>query len=164
MHSRLLVVAAAALIVLAGCRAEAPSDPSPTASGATQASLLDLARCMRANGYPDFPDPVQDAAGAWILPESSEEAAAADPPACHDMLNTAKQQIVPSEITPEEMAQQQAFARCMREHGLPDFPDPDADGNFPLTDEQRAHELDGTYQQAEQACRHLARPKDPNKG
>ena len=45
-----------------------------------------------------------------------------------------------------------AFARCMRRHGVPDFPDPDAQGQFPSfhtgTSKQISARADGV-------CRHL---------
>jgi hypothetical protein len=164
MNPRLLVVATAALLALTGCGGDGTGGhASPTPSVSTETSLLELSRCMRANGYPTFPDPVQDAAGTWTLPESAQEFRDADPPACREMLRVAKRHLGPPEITASELAQQQAFATCMREHGVPGFPDPDPEGNFPLTDEQRAHEDGPVHRGAEQACQHLARPRDPGK-
>jgi hypothetical protein len=32
--------------------------------------------------------------------------------------------------TPQELAQATRFAQCMRRHGWPNFPDPDAQGSF----------------------------------
>jgi len=47
-----------------------------------------------------------------------------------------------------------AFAKCMRENGAPDFPDPDASGRFRGV----GHEAQGDpkFQAAEEACRDLA--------
>jgi hypothetical protein len=47
-----------------------------------------------------------------------------------------------------------AFARCIRSNGVPDFPDPDANGQFRGV----AHEQEGNprFQAAQEACRDLA--------
>ena len=46
----------------------------------------------------------------------------------------------------------QAFARCMRSHGVPDFPDPDINGHLLNV---RLHESPGTVEPAQAACQHL---------
>ena len=43
-----------------------------------------------------------------------------------------------------------AYARCMRSHGVPDFPDPDNNGNFHLDNSVSSQET-----AANQACNHL---------
>ena len=47
-----------------------------------------------------------------------------------------------------------AFAKCMRKNGVPNFPDPDADGRFRGV----GHEAEGDpeFQNAQEACRSLA--------
>jgi len=46
----------------------------------------------------------------------------------------------------------QAFARCMRSHGVPDFPDPDINGHLLNV---HIHESPGTVEPAQAACQHL---------
>jgi hypothetical protein len=46
-----------------------------------------------------------------------------------------------------------AFARCMRSHGVRDFPDPDSSGNFDLSSGGDLDPTNATYQAAAQACR-----------
>lgn len=36
----------------------------------------------------------------------------------------------PWQLDPEQVERVREFARCMREHGVPEFPDPDADGRI----------------------------------
>jgi len=43
-----------------------------------------------------------------------------------------------------------SYARCMRSHGVPDFPDPDSDGNFHLGNSVTSQET-----AANQVCNHL---------
>lgn len=45
-----------------------------------------------------------------------------------------------------------AFARCIRENGVADFPDPDADGVI------QYHGEDPDFESAQQTCRHLSPP------
>src|SRR6266704_933199 len=44
-----------------------------------------------------------------------------------------------------------AYARCMRSHGVPDFPDPDSNGNFHLGN----NSVSGQETAANQVCNHL---------
>jgi hypothetical protein len=48
-----------------------------------------------------------------------------------------------------------AYSRCMRSHGLPNFPDPDIKGNYPAVDPHHLGVSSTQYQAAEQACQHL---------
>src|SRR6266567_2068232 len=44
-----------------------------------------------------------------------------------------------------------AYARCMRSHGVPDFPDPDSNGNFHVGN----NSVSGQETAANQVCNHL---------
>jgi hypothetical protein len=48
-----------------------------------------------------------------------------------------------------------AYSACMRSHGVPDYPDPEPDGNLPKGNAQAFGVSDSHYQTAERACRHL---------
>ena len=48
-----------------------------------------------------------------------------------------------------------AFAGCMRQHGLPDFPDPNTDGSFTLPPDI-VHLPNGAIRPQVEACRGLA--------
>ena len=48
-----------------------------------------------------------------------------------------------------------AFSRCMRSHGVPNFPDPDADGNFPALTQQALGVSKQTTLAADEACKRL---------
>jgi len=84
---------------------------------------LGLARCLRAHGVPDYPDP---------------NAAGQEPPRSKQLISAPQGRAAVSacsywgsRIHNDVAAQNQAvlaeyvrFAQCMRSHGLPDFPDP----------------------------------------
>lgn len=53
-----------------------------------------------------------------------------------------------------------AYAGCMRSHGVPDFPDPDAAGQFSKNTLQRLSASNSRYQTATLACAHAL----PNSG
>jgi hypothetical protein len=81
---------------------------------------------MRANGVPNFPDPgtggggVQIAIGSGLHPFSPAFQAAQKK--CRKLLPGGGPG--PQKATAAQFAAGLAFARCMRSHGLPHFPDP----------------------------------------
>jgi hypothetical protein len=107
------------------------------ATGNERAALLwhNLTECLRTHGHPGFRDPVIKsngdpdfgAQGALVkraVPSVSvacRAELAALPAAGRDRTPTAA-----------ELHTMVLFSRCMREHGLSDWPDPHADGTFPL--------------------------------
>jgi hypothetical protein len=48
-----------------------------------------------------------------------------------------------------------AFARCMREHGVSRFPDPNSQGNFPPLDQQALGVSKQDSSAAQETCKHL---------
>jgi hypothetical protein len=117
------VIATLAVSMLAaGC-----GGSSTTAATRTQNGPLAYANCMRAHGVPGFPDPTEEgdkrAVVSALKAVSSSRAQAAER-ACLDVNGG-------SPGSGQSAAQSQArvpvllaFARCMRTHGFPSFPDP----------------------------------------
>lgn len=60
--------------------------------------------------------------------------------------------VTPAEQT-QNVAQELKFARCMRAHGVPGFPDPSSDGG--LTIPNSVDENSSTFQAADSACQSL---------
>jgi hypothetical protein len=119
-------IGAAALLALcaAGCGSTgAPSGTvtnagSPTSNGANVA--LQFAKCMRAHGVSNFPDP--NSGRIQVTPAiSSSPAFQGAQKVCNKYLPNAGQ---PPATAPGERAKAVAFAKCMRTHGEPNFPDP----------------------------------------
>jgi hypothetical protein len=113
---------------LAGCGSTgAPSgtvtngaNPSP---GGTNPALQ-FARCMRAHGVSNFPDPggsggIELAPGSGLNPQSPAFEAAQN--ACNKYL---PDKGAPPVTSAADRAKAVAFSKCMRSHGEPDFPDP----------------------------------------
>ncbi len=113
-----------------GCSSSSPEGDGGT-SRSTVADAHDqgvaFARCMRQNGVPDFPDPGPD--GELTIDELANDSSIDPSSAAFERASSACEDLAPTGFTGEERTedeQEQAldFARCMREHGVPDFPDP----------------------------------------
>ncbi len=108
--------AAAAAIAAAACGA-APGSPAGSVS---YQSALAFARCMRAHGVADFPDPARNGqvSAVGVNPNSPEVQAAGR--SCQSVLPGGN----PAAQFAQGLARGLRFSRCMRAHGIPDFPDP----------------------------------------
>ena len=150
-RARLLAITLAIGVLLTGCGGSSPHPATTTAGGARTAApskvtggsatnsrsasaraygsrLLAFSKCMRANGVPNFPDP---AAGAGGFPHDaglnrSSPAFHAAQAKCYALLPSGGlpgpgTQTHPSKQT---LAKLLNIARCMRQHGVSQFPDP----------------------------------------
>jgi hypothetical protein len=121
-------VATAVLTLLAACTRGSGSpgvaDVASSPSGTASASPLAFSRCMRSHGVPNFPDPDSSGALPKVVPQqlgvSSSEFEAAQN-ACASLLQPSDAQVL------ETLSGMRDFARCMRSHGVPDWPDPTTD-------------------------------------
>jgi hypothetical protein len=138
-----LVGAIAVVAIAAGCGGSAPSSASSSAAaaeaqGGPGAAAFRFSACMRSHGVSNFPDPkVKTSAngtsvGIGINPSiSGQPAFKTAQAACGHILPTG------GNGAGGNPAQQRArteallaFARCLRAHGFPNFPDPDATGQL----------------------------------
>jgi hypothetical protein len=116
------------------------------------AQLVRYSACMRSHGLPNFPDPdasgsIRLKAGSGSGPDSTQYESANQ--ACKSLLPNGGVQ------SPAEQAQRRAsllaFAACMRKHGIPNFPDPDSQGQFPSSIAQILRNK-AQFRAAENAC------------
>jgi hypothetical protein len=151
------------VLLLAGCSPSGGSGAATTTTSGQQAAaavLQEFVQCARANGMPNLPDLRLDSNGQVSIPEGTP-----DPPKSVERACTSIWERLPATASgqqgrpPANMQALLRYARCVREHGVADFPDPDAEGNFRAsagsTDPRTP-----SFQRAMQACRQL----DPNKG
>ena len=121
------VIAACAVALLSAACSGSPSSASPGGSSSTGANspALAYARCVRGHGVPNFPDP---GSGGQFSKTTLEQLSASN-----SQYQTATQtcaHLLPAEGGPTaaELRQQwngmASFARCMRSHGVPNWPDP----------------------------------------
>ena len=136
MSSRALVSASVAAVtalslLATGCGGSSPTTAA-TAAGASGGTLA-YARCMRANGVPNFPDPTRsgeipkekivDLVGSPVFTAAQQ--------ACRHVMPAGG--LGPSETAQQVRAQfvdALAFSRCVRRHGFPTFPDPTSGGQL----------------------------------
>jgi hypothetical protein len=149
-----LVLTAFTLVVATGCGSSPSSTTSSSgavagasASGNTTAApgkglgraAFAFARCMRSHGLPNFPDPhVSYQNGQGSVSQGVPASDAASPQ--FKTAQKACQHIMPAPGGSGGGSQDHgpppqallAFARCLRAHGLPKFPDPDRQGQLTI--------------------------------
>jgi hypothetical protein len=120
-------------LVLAACGSGAGSGgarPSAQSSTTPDTTTEAIVHCYRSHGDPSFPDPVYDPNdGRWHFAISPGSAPEATQQACQHLFPS----VNPSPPVPQAQFQQLLrLAQCIRQHGVPNWPDPDPDGSFPL--------------------------------
>jgi hypothetical protein len=125
-----LVLVALLSLIGAGCGSSAPSETGiangtaantrADAGAGGQDKAVKFAECMRANGVPHFPD--ANAKGEFVFGID------VTPAVWQRAVNACKALQPPGTLSAKRTLQQQTaslrFARCMRENGVKDFPDP----------------------------------------
>ncbi len=119
----------AAVIIATAVAALSACGGHPSVSVQSNAPLA-FSHCMRSHGVSNFPDP--NSSGVW--PKSQVEVAAGSPrfqtatQACGHLLPDGGPGVSPSPTVVQQIQTDMAtFARCMRSHGVPDWPDPTLD-------------------------------------
>jgi hypothetical protein len=129
---------------------------SSPASGAGQAMTVmrQLAHCIRSHGMPGWPDPVINpltSSPDW--PPNAPRVPASILQACQSIANRLPPDVQDSQPpTPASMQALLRYARCMRSHGIPGWPDPNALGEFPLTTQMAAQVKGPVDRRASSAC------------
>ena len=166
-------------VLAAGCGAgtKAPSVASIATPGSTTTSVARSAggpttgksysgevaysRCMRSHGLPNFPDPssaghlVVRAHSGGDLNPSSPQYQSADQACRHQLPHGG--QATPAQQR-QELERFLRYARCMRSHAIPNFPDPTLSAGV-ISVMLRGTGIDPAsprYQSAQHACRSLS--------
>jgi hypothetical protein len=133
-------------VAQAGTTDTTTSTGADSQSGSSEPSATAYAACMRSHGVPNFPDP--DAEGnlpSLDLEHTPAVEAARD--AC-ESLRPPRRELSPAEQT-EARRLQLAYSKCMRENGVPNFPDRKP------TAADRIHPDSPAFKAAERACNHF---------
>jgi hypothetical protein len=145
------------------------ADQSSASNGSKKSDPLKYSRCMRKNGIADFPDPngngeimlrITGGPGSSDLEPNNPKFKAAQE-AC--------KALAPTMGTPEEQADRRAatlkYAKCMRAHGITEFPDPNSSGGLEIKGTPGGNLDPGSpqFQTAEKACKKLL-PGGPKGG
>jgi hypothetical protein len=141
----------------------ASAGPSATASHDPDAPLK-FSKCMRENGMTWFPDPDPGGRLRITTPKGLD-------PAKMEAAQLACRQYAPQRdgdrrADPEMLEKMRQMAKCMRENGVPDFPDPQPDGGIAINrDKIGAGPGDPAFERAEQKCdKFLPKPADAERG
>lgn len=141
------VVFAAAGVIAAGCSGAPASQHGPAKPPETTL-LIEFSACLRAHGLPHFPDPQSEAAGGgypsgsldrYINPSATSDFALNDytpqfqaaEKHCSSLAYASLFIMTPGQIqaqTEKQIKQALAVVACMRKHGFPNMPDPNAQG------------------------------------
>lgn len=158
-------------LLLAGCGGGSAGNagvaPSTTATTPTeQNGAVAFARCMRSHRVPNWPDP--DSSGVFdkskLAPQrlgiGSSQVQAAQR-TCNHLLPSGGS--VPSPAQAQQVrAQALKFSQCVRNHGVPNFPDPGSDGRIPDPATVGINQGSPKFEAANQACRTYRPPYMPS--
>ena len=133
-----MAAAIASLALLAaGCGSSSPASPNTGSPASFTTAAFRYSSCMRDHGLPSFPDPTMtDHNGQQVAYLATPSSLVASP--AFKAANKVCQKILaPVLDTTQNLAAQAAreqhmaaFAKCMRSHGVPDFPDPTNQGQL----------------------------------
>jgi hypothetical protein len=164
----LLAVGAGAAGCDLGGSPSGASQPSASASMSRQQILAlgqEWVQCIRDHGFRRMPDAQLTPEGYLQFPPQSGYNWKADlvkHPGILDACKSIEARYPPSarrprsQVSAADLRKLGEYAKCIRAHGVPEFPDPNAAGEFDLSGTSLAN--GGLRQQmraAEQACKHI---------
>ena len=136
---------AVAALALAACGGSGPASTNASSQSGKDGpgAAFQFAACMRAHGLPNFPDPVvHSSAGQTSVAIRVTPALVGSPAfksaqhACGNILPPPGSKQNEGETPAQQHAREQdilAFGRCLRSHGITNFPDPNPQGQLPLS-------------------------------
>jgi hypothetical protein len=129
------------------------SAPANSSGATSYQKALAYAQCMRKNGVPDFPDP--NGQGKFMFKQGPGLVGPGSP-----QFLTAQQACKSLAPAPPNPAQQNAFlaqalkfTKCMRAHGVPNFPDPEQRNGGVFFGGGAVNPNSPQFQTAQQECR-----------
>jgi hypothetical protein len=162
-----LVAAGLGTAGLAGCGGGSSASPNPTASAsAGRQQLLALGQqwveCLRSHGLTRMPDAQLSQDGYLQFPPANGYNWKEDF-GKHRSIIDACQSIEDSypanafrpkdQVTAGDLRKLAEYAKCVRAHGIPDFPDPDSTGTFDVSGTSLANGIPANLKnQVDQAC------------
>jgi hypothetical protein len=149
----LAMLAGAAMLVAACGGGSGSTSASGSGSGSgSQNNPAQFAQCMRSHGVPSFPDPdssghfsLEITKGGSLQPNSPAFQSAVQ--ACHKYDTSFGSSQGSGSVSSSSALK---FAKCMRTHGVTNFPDPQGGGRFVMPGSVQSNPH---FQPAMQACR-----------
>ena len=156
--------AAGALLIIAGVAAACGGGSSKSSSSASQGTSnaaasqsagVAYAQCMRSHGVSNFPDDAIKTNGSgqvmYALPQGVR-----NQPNFQSASQACRSKLPQGGNAGNSAGNSQAslnFSNCMRSHGVTNFPEPNAQGQFTFTGGSGINQNSPTFQSAMQACR-----------
>jgi hypothetical protein len=135
------------------------SQSSQRSAASGQESAVAFARCMRSHGVPGWPDP--NSYGGFDKSKLTQQQLGAGKAqvgaaqrSCQHLLPTIS---ATQQQTQRIVAQALRFSRCMRNHGITNFPDPDSNGGIRIP-ESLQNNGGPRYEAALKACQPFPPP------
>lgn len=125
-------------ILTAACGGSSSGGDPTTSASKSNNKMVAFSECMRSHGVPSFPDLPSNGSGGLQI-QSSQKAGSGssmtvngvsiNAPAFRSAMQTCRKYLphggtLSAAQTAQLKAKALAMARCMRSHGVPDFPDP----------------------------------------
>jgi hypothetical protein len=98
--------------------------PATASSSSKSAGLVEYARCMHSHGVLGFPGPGSAPGAAAAFKQSGALSSPRFEDARRACSKYAPRPAPPPAVSPQQMQKLLAVSRCMRSHGVADFPDP----------------------------------------
>jgi hypothetical protein len=163
MRKTTILAGALLAVTMTGCAKDGGNSPSVATaqSGATPAASasatstfdpdapIKYSKCMRENGMTWFPDPAGGKMTVKIPDSVNKESFEAAQRACRQWAPGGESGPKPSAEDIEKVRQ---MAKCMRENGVPNFPDPNPDGGIALDSKLGLDPESPTFQAAQKKC------------
>ncbi|HEX4680443.1 MAG TPA: hypothetical protein VH210_14685 [Gaiellaceae bacterium] len=132
--TRSIIFLVAAIAGLAtGCAASHTARPTGSVNDQGLVALRSFAGCVRAHGLPSFPDPVLSRSGVPQFPENAPSVTGGALTACREVAARIPPQYTETApVSASDFQKLRVLARCVRAHGVPDWPDPNSLGQFPI--------------------------------
>jgi hypothetical protein len=135
--------------------------PRTSASAAMDNAELQrqFARCMRDNGV-DVADPTDGRGGFTVQGGASGGPGVGGPDSKFQKAMDKCKQYLPNgglaaTLDPAQQEQVRQYAKCMRENGVPKFPDPQPNGGLMIGSDSGLNPDDPAFKAADEKCRHF---------
>jgi hypothetical protein len=104
--------------------------PSPAQLAQAQHDMVRFATCLRSHGVPNVPDPTNPRQFKTFLGGNQAPAVLTAETACQHLLPGGGPPNHNATHSRAQITAALAFARCLRSHGFPNFPDPTSTGDL----------------------------------
>ena len=157
MRIRTLLATGLLVLATAACGGNGGKPSAVPSTTDRNAQAVKYSQCMRENGVPSFPDPVDGRIqlraekGSDLDPESAGFKKAQETCKQYEPAGLGQQG-----QNGQQQAQALKWVQCMRQNGVPNMPDPQADGRMLFNAGNGVDPDSQAFKDAQQKCRDLA--------